>query len=996
MQQTAGACSSGYPVPSWQSGFATTSSGRNVPDVSFLAGNGLYGAVWGLCTDLDTDSSGNPVADCAGTPTTGSNFYLSGVGGTSAAAPTFAGILALIKQKTGSRLGQADYVLYDLAKSHYGTVYHDVTTGNNSVACSGGSPGCAQNAISYYFMTGYNATTGFDEASGLGSVDVSQLAGNWAAAGLAATTASLTLNGSTAALNITHGTSVQVGVGVTGSGGTPAGNVALVDSINPALVPNSGSIASFALASGTATGTTDSLPGGSYNVSAHYGGSQSFAESDSNSIPVTVTAESSTTTLTVRGYYDPETGQSASTPYYGYIYLVDAQPYGNSASASNPDGAAAGTITFKSGSATVGTAQLASDGIAELQTSTIPGGNDSLTAVFPGDASFKASTSSPVAFTVQPALSTLNMSSDKGSYNVGDSATITATFAEYSYPYANHLDSLGAVPTGTITFSAGSTTLGTANITGTAGSATSLVTASASFNIKSITLLMGTIEASYSGDLNYAASGGITNLFVTGARTNMTMTPASNSIKVNQSLQVTVSLPASGALAVPTGTVTFTVYTADLSPVWTSPAVTVASGSAGVTVPANALPLGALTLNAVYSGDDLYYGASASAALQVNSSGTITPTVSLTLPTGTVNGTFSLGVTVSGPSGDPIPTGVLMTSSSQFITYPLVNGSAIISFGFPLPPGPNSLTVTYLGDSNYTAGTATGIVNEIATPTINFTPVNPTVAVNQALTVAVAIAPAANVPTATGTITLSSGTYQSAATTLASGSVSITIPANSLAQGAATLTAAYSGDANYAPGNNTELITVTAPAPPGLTLSGTNVTLAPGATTANTSTVTVSPTGGFTGSVSLSAALTNLPENAVDPPTLSFGTTSPVTISGTSSQTATLTITTTAPSSATVAPPTRPGAHWRSGAIAFASVLLLGIGAIRRRWRSALARIFLLVVLAGGAISCGGSGGSGGGGGNGNLGTTGGSYTITVTATSGTVSGTTTINLNVN
>ncbi len=97
---------------------------------------------------------------------------------------------------------------------------------------------------------------------------------NWASASLASTTSSLTLNGSTAALNITHGASVAVNVGVTGSGGTPAGNVALVDTINPATVPNSGSIGSFTLASGMATGTTDSLPGGSYNVSAHFGGSQ--------------------------------------------------------------------------------------------------------------------------------------------------------------------------------------------------------------------------------------------------------------------------------------------------------------------------------------------------------------------------------------------------------------------------------------------------------------------------------------------------------------------------------------------------------------------------------------------------------------------------------------------------------------------------------------------------------------------------------------------------
>ena len=242
VQQSGGACTAGYPLPSWQSGFATTSSGRNVPDVSFLAGNGLYGAVWGLCTDQETDGFGDPVVNCAGDPTTGTNFNLTGVGGTSAAAPAFAGMLALLKQKTGSRLGQADYVLYDLAKSHYGSVFHDIQTGNNSVACLSGTSGCAANLHGYAFMTGYNAAVGFDEASGLGSVDATQMLSNWAGAGLVATSSSLKLNGATTAINIKHGTSVSVGVGVAGSGGTPDGNAALVDSINPATVPNSGSI----------------------------------------------------------------------------------------------------------------------------------------------------------------------------------------------------------------------------------------------------------------------------------------------------------------------------------------------------------------------------------------------------------------------------------------------------------------------------------------------------------------------------------------------------------------------------------------------------------------------------------------------------------------------------------------------------------------------------------------------------------------------------------
>ena len=84
--------------------------------------------------------------------------------------------------------------------------------------------------------------------------------------------------------------------------------------------------------------------------------------------------------------------------------------------------------------------------------------------------------------------------------------------------------------------------------------------------------------------------------------------------------------------------------------------------------------------------------------------------------------------------------------------------------------------------------------------------------------------------------------------------------------------------------------------PPGFTVSGAAVTVAPGATTGNTSTITVTPAGGFTGSVALTAAVTSGPANAQYPPTLSFGSTSPVSITGTAAGTATLTISTTASS----------------------------------------------------------------------------------------------------
>jgi hypothetical protein len=992
VQQSAGTCIAGYPVPSWQSGFAAAGTGRNLPDVSFLAGNGLYGAVWGLCTDQEYDGSGNIVVNCAGNPTTGSNFNLTGVGGTSAAAPAFAGMLALLKQKTGSRLGQADYVLYDLANTHYNTVFHDIQSGNNSVACTIGTPSCAANTGSYDFMTGYNAGVGFDEASGLGSVDASQMVSNWASAALIATNSSLTLNGVTASLNITHGTSVAVKVGVTGGGGTPAGSVALVDSINPATVPNSGSIDSFILSSGTATGTTDSLPGGTYNVSAHYGGSQTFTSSDSNAIPVTVSAESSTTSLTIKGYFDPKTGQSSSTPYYGFFYLLDAQPYGNSASLSNPDGGATGTITFKSGTTTIGTAALASDGIAELQTTTLPGGSDVLSASFPGDNSFLASTSSPSTLLILPAVTTLSTPNYQYSGSVAGSPVPLSVQLS--------VDSVGAAPGGTVNFQDGTTSIGSVSMMGTAGSSTAFASGSASFTTTTLTKGTHSINAVYGGDGNYARSTSSSiSVLISPMGESLVVIPPAGLTPINQAVPVTVNMSAfvSNGLPGPTGTITLSYNGA------TSPPVNVVNSSAAITIPANTLPVGTTTVTANYSGDQYYDTATSMGFVNMKGSGSLTPAITVTGPPGVASYPVAVNVTVRGGSGAPVATGNVLLNGALIAVppIPLVNGTATYTFQSGLVGGQNSLTATYLGDSNYTNGVGTGTFTVMVTPNVYFPFYAPGIIVNQPLSVTVNVAPGTGVPGPTGTVTLSSGSYTSSATPLVSGSATINIPANSFAVGNDTLTATYSGDTNYSPGTGSEPVTVSSVPIPTIGLTGTNLTVVPGATTNNLSTITVSPMGGFTGSVSLTAALTNSPAGAVDLPTFSFGTTSPMTITAAASQTATLTVSTTAAATASLAAPWRPGTQWRHGAVAFACLMLFGIGAVRRRGKRTLLMLMLLVVLVGGAISCGGgggsgTGGSGSGGGNSNPGTTPGAYTVTVTATSGTISATTTINLNVN
>jgi hypothetical protein len=182
--------------------------------------------------------------------------------------------------------------------------------------------------------------------------------------------------------------------------------------------------------------------------------------------------------------------------------------------------------------------------------------------------------------------------------------------------------------------------------------------------------------------------------------------------------------------------------------------------------------------------------------------------------------------------------------------------------------------------------------------------------------------------------------------------------------------------------------------PPSFTIAGTAVTVTPGATTANTSTITLTPAGGFTGAISLTCAIT--PTAATDPATCSVP--ASVTITGASAQTATLTVSTTA---ATTARNQIKTLLWPSvGGSALALVWLFGIQAGRRRWQAMLGVLVLLFSLTCGVSACGGgggasSGGGGGGGGGGNPGTTAGTYTVTVTGTSGALTSTATITLKV-
>jgi subtilase family serine protease len=165
LSATGGGASGIFGKPSWQSGSGVPADGkRDVPDIALNASPAhdpylICGP--GDCTNGFRDSSNNFAA----------------VGGTSAGAPTFAGILALINEATSSNgLGNVNPMLYSLAaNNNSNNAFHDVSSGNNKVPCTSGSTDCPSGTTSI----GFSAGAGYDETTGLGSLNVANLIFAW-------------------------------------------------------------------------------------------------------------------------------------------------------------------------------------------------------------------------------------------------------------------------------------------------------------------------------------------------------------------------------------------------------------------------------------------------------------------------------------------------------------------------------------------------------------------------------------------------------------------------------------------------------------------------------------------------------------------------------------------------------------------------------------------------------------------------------------------------
>ncbi|MGB7191586.1 MAG: protease pro-enzyme activation domain-containing protein [Acidobacteriaceae bacterium] len=1046
-----------YPKPSWQTGVGVPAdNARDIPDVSLFAADAVNESYYPSCAED---------GDCQGAGSSGV-IQISGGGGTSFASPAFAGIMALVNQKYG-RQGQADYVFYPLA-AQFPAAFHDVANGNNSVPCtysassSANSKDCiavtspitigsvTEGQIGVNGMPAYKAGAGYDLASGLGSVDAALLVNNWDKVTFASSAVTFTPSST----SFTHGTAISISGTVTGS--SPTGSVALMtDSGEQSQQAQgigqflNGASSLFPVSGGAFSGSNiTTLPGGTYNIWGQYSGDATNAPSTSQKTSITVNPEASGIILNILSPSGSSYVTASGSIAYGTQLQFNAVVAPSSKLTAEQNcltgsattcpvyGPATGTVVFSDGGAPFNTATLNAEGDAEYNSadpvaakSVTNVGSHSITASYSGDNSYQSSAAAALTYTVVKSMPQMNVYVSPNTPQAGQPTvfTIVVQSVGVGAPPSGTVSISGA-PSGTptsVTLSPGASPAGQVSATAnSAGIALVTIPTSAAAGPYNITF-------TYGGDSNYTAPPPVTGTLTIAAKstlkpTTTTLSTSASATSPTAQLSITMTVTGDGS-TVPTGSVqlqssSYILGTFTLTPI-------PGTKNAGITVAGNSAEFlqGANLLTAIYSGDTVYAGSSATAAvtnpladftmtpattrIDLRSTSSTTDVIQLasvngfagalklgctassgiicslssTAPTLTSGSNTAVTLTVDASNMTTAGTyNLLLTGTDSSGKYVHTLGLQVVApvssvaAGFSVTPAPSSVTVA---PGNSATDTLT------VSPTGGFTG---TVAISCVVTGAGANPPTCSAPSANVTLA-----------TAATSTLTIATAAN-------TDVGSYTANITATSGAITATATVgiavsTTPVGFSLSPSPASLTLAAGATTGNTSTITVTPASGFTGVVNFTCAVTTAPASANDSPACSAPA---ATVSGTTAATSTLTITTTASTTSAAHNPLNKF-FTAGGGVVIAGLLFFGIPARRRKWRSILV-ILLFAGIAGFGIGCGsgsgssGSGGGGGGGGGGGTtlpGTTAGNYVLTVTgkdAATGNITASTTVNLTVN
>jgi hypothetical protein len=494
-------CSGRYPKPSSQTGVGVPAdSVRDIPDVSLFVGNGFLGSFYIIC---EADLS--PTGMCDLNPPF-EDF--AGFGGTSVSSPAFAGILALVNQKTDARQGNANFVLYKLAAEGSlancnvngnailtmapaaSCIFNDITADTNAMACAAGLPNCGtEGTAPIGVLTGYTSGIGYDLTTGLGSVNATNLVNNWKSVTFTPTVTLLKVSPGF----LVHGQSANVDVAVIAKGGTPSGQIALkTNDQNPAGDLTLG-------ANGTIKTTTHLLPGGPSFVTADYFGNGTFAHCDSNGVPIFVFPELSTTKIS---FFSLNAQQTETVPFTGggngSIVFLRADVAGRSGF-----GTATGSVILTDdGKGIPGNPfKLNSEGntLTPNSINTFSVGTHTIRAAYAGDLSFLPNEAKPASFVITKGVTAVTLTATPATAAAGVTMVPTAMVGTSSF---------GNPPTGKVTFSAGGKKLGEVAVTSSSDPNTGLASTTASISTTSLQAGTDAITATYSGDQNYSGAAG--------------------------------------------------------------------------------------------------------------------------------------------------------------------------------------------------------------------------------------------------------------------------------------------------------------------------------------------------------------------------------------------------------------------------------------------------------------------------------------------------------
>jgi hypothetical protein len=535
---------------------------------------------------------------------------------------------------------------------------------------------------------------------------------------------------------------VTVTATVTASAGKATGTVTFKDG---ATVLGTAALDSNGRAALTYAFTTT----GAHSLTAVYAGAASFAGSTSSAFAETVKAATSTTLTS--SLPSSTFGQAVTL-----TVLVTADT-----------GNVGGSVTFKDGTTTIGTATLDSTGRATLSWNPSSAGAHSLSAVYAGTANFATSTSAVVAQSVSQAATTTALTSSVASAAAFQQATFTAT-----------VTAAGAKPAGTVTFKDGDAVLGTATLDST-GRAT--------FKYAFATTGAHSLTAVYAGSANFIAStSAVAAETINPAATTATLSSSQPMGLLGQQLTLTAAVTASGVT--PGGTVTFldgatTLGTATLN----------STGRASLNY--TFTTTGAHSLTAVYAGAASFVGSTSTALTQTIRAATTT-VVTSSLPTSTFGQAVTLTALVTAAAGSPTGTVTFKDGTTTLGTATL-DGTGHASLNWtPSAAGSHSLTAVYAGDATCAGSTSAAVAQSVNRATTGTTLASPDAAtVFQAVRLTATVTASGGQPA--GSVTFKDGTTTIGTATLDStGHASFSWTPSSA--GAHSLSAVYAGTANFA------------------------------------------------------------------------------------------------------------------------------------------------------------------------------------------------------